>query len=84
MRQWVREWTRAWAREIPLTRRPAASNIRRGNTVTRRRGSKAKNGEEGFVLLLIFAMAAAVALMPLYRAAAGFLRSPAQPRAVAH
>jgi type II secretory pathway pseudopilin PulG len=39
-----------------------ADIIRRGGKVTRRRG-KAKTGEEGFVLLLIFAMAAAVALM---------------------
>ena len=41
----------------------ASANIRPGDTVARRRGGKPKTGEEGFVLLLIFAMAAAVALM---------------------
>src|SRR5216683_195719 len=50
-------------REFELTRRRDAANIRRGDMVTRRRSVKAKTGEEGFVLLLIFAMAAAVALM---------------------
>src|SRR5260370_818226 len=67
MRQWVRGWmrerAREWTRELPLTPRPATANIRPGTTVIRRRGSRAKTGEEGFVLLLIFAMAAAVALM---------------------
>ena len=50
-------------REFQLTCPRAAVNVRRGDTVTRRRGGQAKTGEEGFVLLLIFAMAAAVALM---------------------
>src|SRR5258707_1877497 len=42
--------------------KPAANSTGRGGAVTRR-GRKAKAGEEGFVLLLIFAMAAAVGLM---------------------
>ena len=63
MKEWARQWMREWAGEVQLTTRPATANIRPGNTVTQRRGSKAKTGEEGFVLLLIFAMAAAVALM---------------------
>jgi hypothetical protein len=59
----MRQWLRDRAGEVQLTRRRPAATIQPGNTVTRRRGGKAKTGEEGFVLLLIFAMAAAVALM---------------------
>ncbi len=39
------------------------ANHRHGDTATRGRGGKAKSGEGGFVLLLVFAMAAVVALM---------------------
>ncbi|PYT34878.1 MAG: hypothetical protein DMG58_03720 [Acidobacteria bacterium] len=46
-----------------LTCPRVAASAGRGDTVTRRHGGKAKTGEEGFVLLLIFAMAAAVAIM---------------------
>lgn len=50
-------------RELQRSRQRNAASIGQEETVTRRRAGKAKTGEEGFVLLLIFAMAAIVGLM---------------------